>query len=165
MKIVDLTQRSPEWLRWRAQGVTASEAAIVLGRWPARRTCPPTPMHNAGSHGKTGPARPSRSATAPCCCPCAGSPRSTRSCGPPSTAKPSTRPGSRPRASPSSSECITSEWGPARAVCDRHASGLTVLPKVSPGTLGRTARPPDCLVCLFETAGMAPAGHPRKTAD
>jgi putative phage-type endonuclease len=34
MKIVDLTQRSPEWLRWRAQGVTASEAAIVLGRSP-----------------------------------------------------------------------------------------------------------------------------------
>ena len=34
MKIVDLSQRSPEWLRWRAQGVTASEAAIVLGRSP-----------------------------------------------------------------------------------------------------------------------------------
>jgi putative phage-type endonuclease len=34
MKIVDVTQRSPEWLRWRAQGVTASEAAIVLGRSP-----------------------------------------------------------------------------------------------------------------------------------
>ena len=34
MKIVDLTQRSPDWLRWRAQGVTASEAAIVLGRSP-----------------------------------------------------------------------------------------------------------------------------------
>jgi len=34
MKIVDLTQRSPQWLRWRAQGVTASEAAIVLGRSP-----------------------------------------------------------------------------------------------------------------------------------
>jgi len=34
MKIVDLTQRSPEWLRWRAQGVTASEAAVVLGRSP-----------------------------------------------------------------------------------------------------------------------------------
>jgi putative phage-type endonuclease len=34
MKIVDVMQRSPEWLRWRAQGVTASEAAIVLGRSP-----------------------------------------------------------------------------------------------------------------------------------
>jgi putative phage-type endonuclease len=34
MKIVDLTQRSEEWLRWRAQGVTASEAAVVLGRSP-----------------------------------------------------------------------------------------------------------------------------------
>lgn len=34
MKIVDLTQRSPEWLRWRAQGVTASEAAVVLDRSP-----------------------------------------------------------------------------------------------------------------------------------
>jgi len=34
MKIVDVTQRSPDWLRWRAQGVTASEAAIVLGRSP-----------------------------------------------------------------------------------------------------------------------------------
>ena len=34
MKIVDLTQRSDDWLRWRAQGVTASEAAIVLGRSP-----------------------------------------------------------------------------------------------------------------------------------
>ena len=34
MKIVDVTQRSPEWLRWRARGVTASEAAIVLGRSP-----------------------------------------------------------------------------------------------------------------------------------
>ena len=34
MKIVDLSQRSPDWLRWRAQGVTASEAAVVLGRSP-----------------------------------------------------------------------------------------------------------------------------------
>jgi len=34
MKIVDVTQRSPEWLRWRAQGITASEAAVVLGRSP-----------------------------------------------------------------------------------------------------------------------------------
>jgi putative phage-type endonuclease len=34
MKIVDVTQRSAEWKQWRAQGVTASEAAIVLGRSP-----------------------------------------------------------------------------------------------------------------------------------
>jgi len=34
MKIVDVVQRTPEWERWRAQGVTASEAAIVLGRSP-----------------------------------------------------------------------------------------------------------------------------------
>jgi putative phage-type endonuclease len=34
MKIVDVTQRSAEWKAWRARGVTASEAAIVLGRSP-----------------------------------------------------------------------------------------------------------------------------------
>ena len=34
MKIVDVVQRTPNWERWRAQGVTASEAAIVLGRSP-----------------------------------------------------------------------------------------------------------------------------------
>lgn len=34
MQIIDITQRSPAWRRWRAQGVTASEAAIVLGRSP-----------------------------------------------------------------------------------------------------------------------------------
>jgi putative phage-type endonuclease len=34
MHIIDITQRSPGWRRWRAQGVTASEAAIVLGRSP-----------------------------------------------------------------------------------------------------------------------------------
>jgi len=34
MKIVDVTQRSAEWKQWRAQGVTASEAAIVLGLSP-----------------------------------------------------------------------------------------------------------------------------------
>ena len=34
MKIVNLSQRTPEWLQWRAQGVTASEAAIILGRSP-----------------------------------------------------------------------------------------------------------------------------------
>lgn len=34
MRIVDLSQRSPEWLAWRAQGVTASEAAVILGRSP-----------------------------------------------------------------------------------------------------------------------------------
>jgi putative phage-type endonuclease len=34
MKIIDVTQRTPEWAHWRAQGITASEAAIVLGRSP-----------------------------------------------------------------------------------------------------------------------------------
>ena len=34
MKITDVIQRTPPWERWRAQGVTASEAAIVLGRSP-----------------------------------------------------------------------------------------------------------------------------------
>ncbi|MBK1699944.1 YqaJ viral recombinase family protein [Thiococcus pfennigii] len=34
MKIIDVTQRSAEWKAWRARGVTASEAAIVLGRSP-----------------------------------------------------------------------------------------------------------------------------------
>jgi len=34
MRIVDLSQRSPEWLAWRAQRVTASEAAVILGRSP-----------------------------------------------------------------------------------------------------------------------------------
>ncbi|NEX21805.1 endonuclease [Thiorhodococcus mannitoliphagus] len=34
MKIVNLSQRTPAWLAWRAQGVTASEAAVILGRSP-----------------------------------------------------------------------------------------------------------------------------------
>lgn len=34
MKIVNLSQRTPQWLAWRAQGVTASEAAVILGRSP-----------------------------------------------------------------------------------------------------------------------------------
>jgi putative phage-type endonuclease len=34
MKIIDITQRSARWHRWRAQGVTASEATIVLSRSP-----------------------------------------------------------------------------------------------------------------------------------
>lgn len=34
MNIVDLTQRSEPWRHWRAQGVTASEAAIVMRRSP-----------------------------------------------------------------------------------------------------------------------------------
>ncbi|WP_207188668.1 YqaJ viral recombinase family protein, partial [Thiocystis minor] len=34
MKVVNLSQRSPEWLVWRAQGVTASEAAVIVGRSP-----------------------------------------------------------------------------------------------------------------------------------
>lgn len=34
MKIVNLSQRTPAWLAWRAQGVTASEAAVILNRSP-----------------------------------------------------------------------------------------------------------------------------------
>ncbi|MBK1720116.1 YqaJ viral recombinase family protein [Thiocystis violacea] len=38
MLIINLSQRSPEWLAWRAQGVTASEAAILVGRSPYKTT-------------------------------------------------------------------------------------------------------------------------------
>jgi len=34
MQVIDIAQRTPEWHRWRAQGVTASEAAELLGRSP-----------------------------------------------------------------------------------------------------------------------------------
>ncbi|WP_295405806.1 lambda-exonuclease family protein [uncultured Thiocystis sp.] len=34
MKVVNLSQRSSEWLAWRSQGVTASEAAVIVGRSP-----------------------------------------------------------------------------------------------------------------------------------
>ncbi|EIC23928.1 YqaJ viral recombinase family nuclease [Thiorhodovibrio frisius] len=34
MKSIDLAQRTPEWHQWRAQGITASESAIILGRSP-----------------------------------------------------------------------------------------------------------------------------------
>ncbi len=34
MRIVDLAQRTPEWHRWRNGGITASEAAVILGRSP-----------------------------------------------------------------------------------------------------------------------------------
>jgi len=34
MKIIPLTQRTSEWNQWRAKGVTASEAPIILGRSP-----------------------------------------------------------------------------------------------------------------------------------
>jgi putative phage-type endonuclease len=34
MKIIDITQRTPAWHRWRSEGITASEAAVVLGRSP-----------------------------------------------------------------------------------------------------------------------------------
>ena len=34
MRLIDLSQRSPEWLAWRAQGVTASEAVVILNRSP-----------------------------------------------------------------------------------------------------------------------------------
>jgi predicted phage-related endonuclease len=34
MKIVDVSQRSDAWRQWRSQGVSASEAAIVMNRSP-----------------------------------------------------------------------------------------------------------------------------------
>jgi putative phage-type endonuclease len=34
MRLIDVIQRTPAWERWRSAGVTASEAAIVLGRSP-----------------------------------------------------------------------------------------------------------------------------------
>ncbi|MBN2702383.1 MAG: YqaJ viral recombinase family protein [Methylothermaceae bacterium] len=34
MRVVNLKQRTPEWLWWRSRGVTASEAAVVLGESP-----------------------------------------------------------------------------------------------------------------------------------
>ena len=34
MKSIDVAQRTPEWDRWRVQGITASESAIILGRSP-----------------------------------------------------------------------------------------------------------------------------------
>jgi len=34
MKVVDLNQRSDEWLQWRSKGVTASDIPIILGLSP-----------------------------------------------------------------------------------------------------------------------------------
>ena len=34
MNVINVCQRSPEWHAWRAAGVTASEAAVILGRSP-----------------------------------------------------------------------------------------------------------------------------------
>ncbi len=34
MRITDVIQRTPQWQHWRARGVTASEAAIILGHSP-----------------------------------------------------------------------------------------------------------------------------------
>ena len=34
MKVVDLNQRSEEWLQWRSKGVTASDIPIILGLSP-----------------------------------------------------------------------------------------------------------------------------------
>ena len=34
MHIIDVAQRTPDWERWRARGVTASESAVILGRSP-----------------------------------------------------------------------------------------------------------------------------------
>ena len=34
MNVINVSQRSPEWRLWRSQGVSASEAAIIMGRSP-----------------------------------------------------------------------------------------------------------------------------------
>lgn len=34
MKVIDVSQRSDAWRQWRLQGVSASEAAIVMNRSP-----------------------------------------------------------------------------------------------------------------------------------
>jgi len=34
MNVINVSQRTPEWSAWRADGVTASEAAVILGRSP-----------------------------------------------------------------------------------------------------------------------------------
>jgi putative phage-type endonuclease len=34
MRVINVRQRSPAWERWRSEGVTASEAPVVLGRSP-----------------------------------------------------------------------------------------------------------------------------------
>jgi putative phage-type endonuclease len=34
MRVIDVVQRSPQWLEWRAHGVSASEVAVILGRSP-----------------------------------------------------------------------------------------------------------------------------------
>ena len=34
MNVINVSQRSPEWRLWRSQGISASEAAIIMGRSP-----------------------------------------------------------------------------------------------------------------------------------
>ena len=34
MKVINVSQRSDAWRVWRAQGMSASEAAIIMGRSP-----------------------------------------------------------------------------------------------------------------------------------
>lgn len=51
MRVIDIRQRSPAWLRWRDGGVTASEGAVILGRSPYK-----TPWRLWAE--KTGIARP-----------------------------------------------------------------------------------------------------------
>ena len=34
MNVINVSQRSPEWRQWRSQGLSASEAAIIMGRSP-----------------------------------------------------------------------------------------------------------------------------------
>ena len=64
----------------------------------------------------------------------------------------------------SSTDCVVLDSGPAWVLSDRHVPGLTVLPRVPAGVLGRTGRPPDCSRCPCRTAIEALAGRPRKTA-
>jgi putative phage-type endonuclease len=107
MKIVDVTQRLPEWLRWRAQGVTASEAAIVLGRspyktpwrlWAERTGLAREADLSANPHVQRGIAREDWARKAfeerhgTMLLPLCESPRSTRSCAPLSTASPTMAP-------------------------------------------------------------------------
>jgi len=59
MNIINLTQRSPAWHAWRAAGVTASEAAIILNRSPYK-----TPWRLWAE--RTGVAAPEDLSTKPC---------------------------------------------------------------------------------------------------
>jgi hypothetical protein len=99
MKTIDLAQRTPEWHQWRAQGITASESAIILGRSPyktpwrlwAERTglaktevLSKNPWSNAAIDSKMPLGNGSSSATTPWSCPSVVNPRKNRYCARPS---------------------------------------------------------------------------------